>query len=340
MYQYNQRDRAMLHQRARQFAGQVQRYRSGALDGDLFQQLRLRNGLYKERHAHMLRVAIPYGVLDSAQLTALASIARDFDRGFGHFTTRQNIQFNWPELDDVPQILQRLAAVGMHAIQTSGSCIRNITCDHLAGVAPDEIEDPRPWCELIRQWATLHPEFNWLPRKFKIALSGARADRAAIQLHDIGLRVFHDDAGRVRMRVHVGGGMGRTPVIGKVVAEDIAAQEMLGLLQAILRVYNEHGRRDHKYRSRIKILVNDLGIAAFRRQVEEEWRRLRESGEATTLSDADIAHAKSFFGTATDANGGGDDHNSRRIFPDRQGAQRASEGAYAHTHPSERGGAP
>ena len=287
----------LLRQRARQFQGQVRRFQDGALDPDLFQQLRLRNGLYKERHAHMLRVAIPYGVLNSAQLIRLAHIARRFDRGFGHFTTRQNIQYNWPKLAEVPEILRQLAEVGMHAIQTSGSCVRNITCDHLAGVAADEIADPRPWCELIRRWATLHPEFNWLPRKFKIAVTGAKNDRAAIQLHDIGLRLFLDDAGQIRFCVYVGGGMGRTPVIGKVIRESLAGTDLTGYLQAILRVYNRYGRRDNKYRARIKILVNDLGIDAFREKVEKEWRTEQSSASPSTppLSEAEIAEAKSFF---------------------------------------------
>jgi len=307
MYQYSPHDKRQLKQRARQFQGQVRRFQRGALAPDLFQQLRLRNGLYQERHAHMLRVAIPYGVLNSCQLMQLAAIARRFDRGYGHFTTRQNIQFNWPELDDVPEILRQLAEVGMHAIQTSGSCMRNITADHLAGVAADEIEDPRPWCELIRQWSTLHPEFNWLPRKFKIAVTGAREDRAAVQWHDIGLRVFHDAEGRTRFRVYAGGGMGRTPVIGRVVAEALAAGDLLSYLQAILRVYNRYGRRDHKYRSRIKILVGDLGIDAFRERVEEEWRDMIAADAAPKVSDADIARAKAFFVapvTANDGDGG------------------------------------
>ena len=268
--------RTLLTERAAQFDGQVKRFQDGKLDGDFFQQLRLRNGLYKERYAHMLRVAIPYGVLSSAQLKKLAHIAREFDRGFGHFTTRQNIQFNWPELTEVPEILRQLAEVGMHAIQTSGSCIRNITCDHLAGVAADEIADPRPWCELIRRWSTLHPEFNWLPRKFKIAVTGATNDRAAIQLHDIGLRLFVDDK-RPKFCVYVGGGMGRTPVIGKIINASLAGEDLTGYLHAILRVYNQYGRRDHKYRSRIKILVNDVGIDEFRRRVEAEWRKTKTS---------------------------------------------------------------
>ncbi|MDD9858500.1 MAG: nitrite/sulfite reductase [Gammaproteobacteria bacterium] len=303
MYQYSQHDRRQLKQRARQFQGQVRRFQRGVLHPDLFQQLRLRNGLYQERHAHMLRVAIPYGVLNSRQLTRLAAIARRFDRGYGHFTTRQNIQFNWPQLDDVPEILEHLAEVGMHAIQTSGSCVRNITADHLAGVAADEIEDPRPWCELIRQWSTLHPEFNWLPRKFKIAVSGAHADRAAVQWHDIGLRIFHDADGHTRFRVYVGGGMGRTPVIGRVIAEALPAADLLGFLQAILRVYNRYGRRDHKYRSRIKILVGDLGLDGFRERVERQWRHM--AAAAPAVSEADIARARSFFAVPPVARRGG-----------------------------------
>lgn len=306
MYRYNAHDRRQLTQRARQFRGQVRRFRAGALGPDVFQQLRLRNGLYKERHAHMLRVAIPYGVLNSRQLQRLATVARRFDRGYGHFTTRQNIQFNWPELDQVPAILEALAEVGMHAIQTSGSCVRNITADHLAGVAADEIEDPRPWCELIRQWSTLHPEFNWLPRKFKIAVTGAHADRAAVQWHDIGLRLFHDGAGQTRFRVLVGGGMGRIPVIGQVIAESLAADDLLGFLQAILRVYNRYGRRDHKYRSRIKILVGDLGIDEFRQRVEKEWRDMMNADAAPTVSAADIEQSRAFFAPVTTANDGDD----------------------------------
>ena len=293
MYQYGKHDSKLLKQRARQFQGQVRRYQDGVLDAELFQQLRLRNGLYMERHAPMLRVAIPYGVLNGAQLTRLARIARDFDRGFGHFTTRQNIQFNWPRLADVPEILSQLAEVGMHAIQTSGSCVRNITCDHLAGVAADEVADPRPWCELIRQWSTLHPEFNWLPRKFKIAVTGAENDRAAIQLHDIGLRLFLDAAGRARFCIYVGGGMGRTPVIGKVIRQSLGGAQLPGYIQAILRVYNQYGRRDNKYRARIKILVNDLGIDVFREKVEQEWRDTK--AEVPPLREAEIARAHSFF---------------------------------------------
>ena len=317
MYQYSENNTKQLKQRAHQFGGQVRRFQDGRLDADLFQQLRLRNGLYKERYAHMLRVAIPYGALNSEQLTKLADIARTFDRGFGHFTTRQNIQFNWPELVDVPEILAQLATVGMHAIQTSGSCIRNISSDHLAGVAPDEIEDPRPWCELIRQWSTLHPEFNWLPRKFKIAVTGAKNDRAAIQLHDIGLRLFHDNTGQTRVRVYVGGGMGRTPVIGKVIAESLSETDLLGYLQAILRIYNQYGRRDNKYRARIKILVNDLGIDTFREKVEKEWHNSRATAStaAPSVSVAEIAQVKSFFAGSRVAAPGGNRAATNRVIP-------------------------
>lgn len=271
MYQYNQSQQGLLKQRALQFKGQVQRYRKQKLDPEFFQQLRLRNGLYQERHAHMLRVAIPYGCLNSAQLRKLADIANDFDKGFAHFTTRQNIQFNWPKLKEVPEILMQLATVDMHAIQTSGSCIRNISCDHLAGVAKDEIADPRPWCELIRQWANLHPEFNWLPRKFKFSVTGARTDRAVIRMNDIGLQIVSQDNQETYFDVYAGGGMGRTPVIGKLIKKALPGKQLLAYLQAILRVYNQHGRRDHKYKSRIKILVNTLGVAEFSDRVEREY---------------------------------------------------------------------
>ncbi len=271
MYQYRPGQRSQLALRARQFGTQVDRFLAGELDPAFFQQLRLRNGLYIERHAPMLRVAIPYGTLSSGQLRKLAHIARTYDRGYGHFTTRQNIQFNWPALESVPTILADLAEADIHAIQTSGSCIRNITTDHLAGVAEDEHEDPRPWCELLRQWSTLHPEFNWLPRKFKIAVSGARDDRAVIRLHDIGLRLHHDANGESVFEVIVGGGMGRTPVIGKTLRESLPGDQLLPYLQSILRIYNLNGRRDHKYRSRIKILVNDLGPERFQELVEEDF---------------------------------------------------------------------
>ncbi len=297
MYQYSDQERQFLHQRASQFQGQVTRFNAGALDSDRFTQLRLRNGLYEQRHAHMLRVAIPYGQLNSAQLAKLAHIARKYDRGYGHFTTRQNIQYNWPKLNDVPAILHELAEVDMHAIQTSGSCIRNITSDHLAGVSSDEYEDPRPWCELLRQWSTLHPEFNWLPRKFKFAVTGAKNDRAAVQFHDIGIRIVKNSDNEVRFKIYVGGGMGRTPVIGKLIHDDLPTSELLSYLQAIMRVYNKYGRRDNKYKARIKILVNALGIEKFSEKVNQAWAASKKGTPALTpeLTNRQINHAKSFF---------------------------------------------
>ncbi len=293
MYQYSPQEKQFLHQRASQFQGQVNRFNAGTLDSDNFTQLRLRNGLYEQRHAHMLRVAIPYGQLNSVQLEKLAHIARKYDHGYGHFTTRQNIQYNWPELNDIPTILHELADVEMHAIQTSGSCIRNITSDHLAGVASDEDEDPRPWCELLRQWSTLHPEFNWLPRKFKFAVTGAKNDRAAIQFHDIGIQIFRNHNDQVHFKIYVGGGMGRTPVIGKLIHDDLSASDLLSYLQAIMRVYNKYGRRDNKYKARIKILVNALGIETFSEKVNQAWAISKKT--APTLTGQQIDHAKSFF---------------------------------------------
>ena len=276
MYQYDAFDRQLVHERVAEFREQTARYLAGELDEEEFKPLRLMNGLYIQRFAPMLRVAIPYGILSSKQLRMLASIAERHDRGYGHFTTRQNIQFNWPALERVPDILADLASVDMHAIQTSGNCIRNITCDHLAGVAPDEIADPRPYCELLRQWSTLHPEFAYLPRKFKIAVTGALRDRAVTEAHDIGLRLVEGDAGELGFEVLVGGGMGRTPVIGKVLRAFLPHRDLLSYLQAIMRVYNLEGRRDNKYKARIKILVNALGIEEFRRRVEVEWQVTRQ----------------------------------------------------------------
>jgi len=287
MYRYDEFDQRLVDQRVAQFRGQVTRYLAGEIAEDEFKGLRLRNGLYMQRHAHMLRVAIPYGLLSSRQLRVLAGIARDFDRGYGHFTTRQNIQFNWPELPDVPDILARLATVQMHAIQTSGNAVRNITSDHLAGVSADELEDPRPWCEIIRQWSTLHPEFSWLPRKFKIAVTGAREDRVALRLHDVGLEIVHRDDGARGFRVYVGGGMGRTPVIGRVLREFLPRRELLAYLEAILRIYNLEGRRDNIHKARIKILVNQLGLDAFRDRVEAEFAALHEP--ALLLDEREIA---------------------------------------------------
>ena len=296
MYQYNDFDRQFVNERVAHYRDQTQRYLNGDLSEDEFLQLRLRNGLYIQRLAPMLRVAIPYGTLSTAQLRALASIANTYDRGYGHLSTRQNMQFNWPEIADVPDILEQLAAVNMHAIQTSGSCIRNVTTDHFAGAAADESIDPRPYCELIRQWSTLHPEFEWLPRKFKIAVSGGKVDRAAIDVHDIGLRVY-EDAQQPVFDVIVGGGLGRTPVIGTTIRKGLHAHHLLTYLHAILRVYNRYGRRDNKYKARIKILLRALGAEAFTQRVDEEWQQVIQESEP--LADAAITKMQGFFQTPT-----------------------------------------
>jgi sulfite reductase (NADPH) hemoprotein beta-component len=277
MYAYNLVDQQLVDERVVQFRDQTTRFLAGKLDEEVFKQLRLRNGLYIQRQAPMLRVAIPYGVLNSTQLRTLASIARNYDKGYTHVTTRQNFQFNWPSIESVPDILAELASVQMHAIQTSGNCIRNVTSDPLAGVAPDEIEDPRVWCELIRQWSTLHPEFSFLPRKFKFAVTGSKQDRVASQVHDIGLQVLRNHDDEVGFRILVGGGMGRTPVIGKVIRQFLPRSDLISYLEAILRIYNLYGRRDNLYKARIKILVNAIGIDNFRQQVEAEWQQIRES---------------------------------------------------------------
>ncbi len=277
MYRYDEHDQRLVDKRVTEFRDQTQRFLAGDLSGDQFRSLRLMNGLYVELHAPMLRVAIPYGELSSRQLRQLARVARNYDRGFGHFTTRQNIQFNWPEIDQVPEILEQLAEVQMHAIQSSGNCIRNTTTDHLAGIAADELEDPRPYCEIIRQWSTLHPEFSFLPRKFKIAVTGSARDRAASQVHDIGLHLVRNDDGETGFEVFVGGGQGRTPVIGKRLREFLPKADLLTYFEAILRVYNLLGRRDNIFRARIKILVRTLGVKRFRKMVETEWRRIRET---------------------------------------------------------------
>ncbi len=271
MYRYDELDDTIVRERAAQFRGQVARRLSGELSEEEFKPLRLMNGVYLQLHAYMLRVAIPYGVLNAAQLRRLGHIARTYDKGYGHITTRQNIQFNWPALVDVPDILDALADVGMHAIQTSGNCIRNVTTDQYAGAAPDEIEDPRIWCEIIRQWSTFHPEFSFLPRKFKIAVTASAADRAAVRVHDIGLRLHRAADGQVGFEVLVGGGLGRTPYIAQTIREFLPKEHLLSYLEAVLRVYNLEGRRDNKYKARIKILVNSEGIDEFRRLVEVEW---------------------------------------------------------------------
>ncbi|MFZ5608564.1 MAG: nitrite/sulfite reductase [Pseudomonadota bacterium] len=276
MYRYDAFDKALVEERVADFRDQVARRLAGQLSEEEFRPLRLMNGLYLQLHAYMLRVAIPYGTLSSDQMRMLASIARRYDRGYGHFTTRQNIQFNWIKLGEAPDILADLAKVDMHAIQTSGNCIRNVTTDHFAGVAADEVTDPRPYAELVRQWSSLHPEFSFLPRKFKIAVTAAAQDRAAIKLHDIGIVLKRDAAGDLGCAVFVGGGMGRTPMIGHAIRDFLPAGHLLGYLEAILRVYNRHGRRDNKFKARIKILVHELGVEAFTAQVEAEWDKIKD----------------------------------------------------------------
>ena len=293
MYQYDQYDHTIVQERVEQFRGQVERRLDGRLTEDQFRPLRLQNGLYLQTHAYMLRVAIPYGLLSTKQLRTLAMIARDYDKGYGHVSTRQNMQFNWPELEDVPDILQHLADVEMHAIQTSGNCIRNISSDEFAGVSSDEIEDPRPYCEILRQWSTFHPEFAYLPRKFKFAVTGASNDRTAVAYHDIGLRLSKNDDGVVGFKVYVGGGLGRTPVIGQVVREWIEKEHILSYCEAILRVYNLHGDRKNKYRARIKITLKTLGLEEFTRQVEEEWGRIRDG--AIKLTHEEIDRVTAYF---------------------------------------------
>jgi sulfite reductase (NADPH) hemoprotein beta-component len=292
MYLYDEIDQRLVDERVVQFRGQTRRFLAGELSEDNFRPLRLQNGLYIQRFAPMLRVAIPYGLLSSRQLRALAHIARKWDRGYGHFSTRQNIQYNWPKLEDVPEILAHLASVQMHAIQTSGNCIRNTTSDHFAGIAPDEIVDPLLWCELIRQWSTFHPEFAFLPRKFKIAVSGAEQDRAAIQVHDIGLQAVRGANNEIGFRVLVGGGLGRTPIIGTVIREFLPWPHLLTYLDAILRVYNRFGRRDNKYKARIKILVKELTPEEFRKQVDAEWVHLQDGPGKLTAAEVSRIEAR------------------------------------------------
>jgi sulfite reductase (NADPH) hemoprotein beta-component len=282
MYIYSEVDQRLVEQRVAQFKDQTQRFLNGSLSDDDFRVLRLQNGLYIQRHAPMLRVAIPYGMLVSEQLRTLAYIARRWDKGYGHFSTRQNIQFNWPVLKDVPEILAKLATVQMHAIQTSGNCIRNTTTDHFAGVASDEIVNPLIWCEIIRQWSMLHPEFAFLPRKFKIAVSGAVKDRAAVGVHDIGLQAVRESKG-VGFKIWVGGGLGRTPIVGKLINPFVPWSDLLTYLQAILRVYNLHGRRDNKYKARIKILVKDITPEVFTQQVNQQWDLIKNGPDKVTL---------------------------------------------------------
>ena len=297
MYRYDEFDTAFVRERVSRFRSQIDRRIAGALSEDEFKPLRLQNGLYLQLHAYMLRVAIPYGTLNSRQLRQLAMIAERWDRGYGHFTTRQNIQFNWPKLKDTADILDALAEVGMHAIQTSGNCIRNVTADHFAGAAGDEIEDPRPTAELLRQWSTDHPEFAFLPRKFKIAVSGAPSDRAVTKAHDIGLRMLRREDGETGYEVIVGGGLGRTPLVGKVIRDFLPKHALLAYIEAILRVYNLQGRRDNKYKARIKILVHESGLEAFRDAVEREFAVLnaQHGGSTVTVDPAEQERIEAYF---------------------------------------------
>jgi sulfite reductase (NADPH) hemoprotein beta-component len=292
VYIYDEIDQRLVEERVAQFRDQTRRYLAGELTEDDFRPLRLRNGLYIQRHAPMLRIAIPYGELSSRQLRKLADITRRYDRGYGHFSTRQNLQLNWPRLEDVPDILAELATVQMHAIQTSGNCVRNITTDHYAGIAPDEIVDPRIYCEILRQWSTFHPEFSYLPRKFKIAINGAESDRAATRFHDIGLYALRAEDGTVGFRVLVGGGMGRTPMLGHVIREFLPWQHFLTYIEAILRVYNRYGRRDNLWKARIKILVKERTPEGFRDEVEAEWRHLKDGPSTLTQEEVERVRAR------------------------------------------------
>lgn len=293
MYRYDEFDHAFVRARVDEFRDQVARRLSGELTEEQFKPLRLMNGVYLQLHSYMLRIAIPYGTLSSRQLRMLARIAREYDKGYGHFTTRQNLQFHWPALKDIPDILEKLASVEMHCIQTSGNCIRNVTADHFAGAAADEVADPRPYAEILRQWSTVHPEFSYLPRKFKIAVTGAERDRAAVQVHDIGLHLRRNGAGALGFTVYVGGGLGRTPFIGKKIRDFLPESDLLAYVTAILRVYNLQGRRNNKYKARIKILVHEIGAEKMAELVEAEFAHLRES--ELRLPEEDIRAIRAYF---------------------------------------------
>ncbi|BCG78304.1 nitrite/sulfite reductase [Mesorhizobium sp. 113-3-3] len=297
MYRYDEFDHDFVQARVAEFSDQVQRRLSGEITEDQFRPLRLMNGVYLQLHAYMLRIAVPYGTLNGKQLRMLGHIARKYDKGYGHFTTRQNIQFNWPALSDIPAILADLASVEMHAIQTSGNCIRNVTADHFAGAAADEVADPRPYAEILRQWSSVHPEFSFLPRKFKIAVTGAERDRAAIQTHDIGLHLKKNAAGELGFAVYVGGGQGRTPMVARKIRDFLPEADLLSYCTAILRVYNLYGRRDNKYKARIKILVHETGVEEITRQVEAEWQELKDA--ELKLPDADIRAIEAYFAPPT-----------------------------------------
>ena len=293
MYRYDEFDETIVRERIAEFSGQVARRMSGELTEDQFKPLRLMNGLYLQLHAYMLRVAVPYGQLNSRQMERLAHIARVYDKGYGHFTTRQNIQYNWPALKDTPAILQELADVEMHAIQTSGNCIRNVTSDQFAAAAADEVEDPRVWSEVLRQWSTFHPEFSYLPRKFKIAVTGAVQDRAAVQLHDIGIHIVKGAGGEPLFNVYVGGGQGRTPFVAPLIKAGVKAEDLLSYLEACLRVYNRHGRRDNIYKARIKILVSALGAEEYARQADAEWQEIKDG--VLKLPEEEVERIRAYF---------------------------------------------
>ncbi len=293
MYRYDDLDQAIVDQRVAEFRDQTRRFLAGKLSEDEFRSLRLRNGLYIQRHAPMLRIAVPYGLLSTLQLRKLGDIARRYDRSFAHFTTRTNLQLNWPKLEQVPDILAELATVQMHSIQTSGNCVRNVTADHMSGIARDEVDDPRPYCEIIRQWSTFHPEFSYLPRKFKFAVTGSPADRAASEVHDIGLHLKRDAHGQIGFQVFVGGGLGRTPVIAQSIRDYVALTDILSYCESILRVYNRYGRRDNIHKARIKILVKALGIDKFREEVEADWAASRAT--STKLDPAEVERVRAFF---------------------------------------------
>jgi len=310
MYRYDEFDQKVVDERVTQFRGQVERRLNGELTEDQFKPLRLMNGLYLQLHAYMLRVAIPYGTLSSRQLRMLAHVARKYDKGYAHFTTRQNLQYNWPKLADVPDILADLATVEMHAIQTSGNCIRNVTSDHFAGASADEVDDPRVWSEIIRQWSTFHPEFSYLPRKFKIAVTAAPKDRAAIKVHDIGI-VIRSERGASVFDVYVGGGQGRTPLVGHLIGKAIQAPDLLAYLEATMRVYNEHGRRDNIYKARIKILVHQIGADEMRREVAAEFAEIKTQG-ALALPQVEIDRIKNYFAPPSFETLGDEDLSTRK----------------------------
>jgi len=332
MYQYDQYDQRIVNERVAQFRDQVRRRVSGELSEEEFLPLRLQNGLYMQRHAYMLRVAIPYGLLSSRQMRMLAHIARTYDRGYGHFSTRQNIQYNWMDLERVPDVLADLASVEMHGIQTSGNCVRNITTDQFAGVAPDESLDPRVLAELLRQWSTFQPEFAFLPRKFKIAITAAADDRAVVQMHDIGIHAYRNADGETRLRILAGGGLGRTPILGSVIKEDLPWQHLLSYVESAIRVYNRYGRRDNKYKARIKILVKAIGVEKFAQEVEEEWQFSKDGPATITQAEFDRV-AQYFAPPAYDKLADTDASYEKHLLDDKAFARWVSRSVHPHKVP-------